>query len=63
MLAWNRAASDAAALATRVWQRGGGDVTGSPFLPRPAPPAAANSARPKAVPQGGLLPGSFENHD
>ena len=62
MLAWNRAASDAAALATRVWQRGGGDITGSPFLPRPAAPAAAHAAKPKAQ-QGGLLPGSFENHD
>lgn len=34
-LAFNHAVSEAAALLSRRWQRGGGDMTGSPFLPKP----------------------------
>lgn len=57
-LAWNHAASGAATLATRCWQRGGGDLSGSPFLPRPAAASA-----PRSAPAPGLKPGSFENPD
>lgn len=35
-IAYNHAVSEAAALLSRRWQRGGGDMTGSPFLSKPA---------------------------
>ena len=50
-MAFNHAVSEAAALLSRRWQRGGGDMTGSPFLPKPA-------ARTPAPSRGG-----FQNRD
>ena len=50
-LAFNHAVSEAAALLSRRWQRGGGDMTGSPFLPRPVVRASAPDR------------GAFQNRD